>query len=378
MNKSVDMRLIQWIWSIAVVGSMAIPVFVFAQENTVKDEFYRARVVQVSEDVVKKDDASVSIIQKIRVRILSGSEKGNEYDITQSTEFSSAKKQNIEQGDVFVVAKTALDSGEIRWDVIDQYRLLRMIWVFAVFIGIVIFFTRKRGVMSLVGLAVSVAILGFVVIPQILSGGNPLVWCLAGALIIAIVSLYLAHGFSTRTSIAVVGTFITVLLSVGVGALFVWLTRLSGAGSEDVFYLQLTQLGMSLDVRGLLLSGMIIGALGVLDDVTTAQSAVVEELHLANPSFSGQELYKRGLSVGREHITSLVNTLALAYIGASFPLFLYIPLNKSEQPVWLLFNSEFLVEEIVRTLVGSTVLVLAVPITTVIAAMVFSKKIHHS
>ncbi|HLD19870.1 MAG TPA: YibE/F family protein, partial [Patescibacteria group bacterium] len=362
---------------IFAIGGSLIPSVVFAQQNTVKDEFFRARVIQASEDVVKKDDAHVSIIQKIRVRILSGSEKGNEYDITPNPEFTSTKKQNIEQGNVVVVAKTTLNSGEIRWDVIDQYRLPNMGWAFAIFIGLVIFFTRKRGVMSLVGLAVSVAILGFVVIPQILSGGNPLVWCLAGALIIAIVSLYLAHGFSTRTSIAVVGTLITVLLSVGVGALFVWLTRLSGAGNEDAFYLQLTQLGMSLDLRGLLLGAMIIGTLGVLDDVTTAQSAVVGELHLANPSFSRAELYARGLSVGREHITSLVNTLALAYIGASFPLFLYIPLNKSEQPVWLLFNSEFLAEEIIRTLVGSTVLVLAVPITTLIAATVFGKKTHH-
>ncbi|HAZ16662.1 MAG TPA: hypothetical protein DCY49_02055 [Candidatus Jacksonbacteria bacterium] len=373
------MRLKQYICIgiIFAIGGSLIPSVVFAQQNTVKDEFFRARVIQASEDVVKKDDAHVSIIQKIRVRILSGSEKGNEYDITPNPEFTSTKKQNIEQGDVVVVAKTTLNSGEIRWDVIDQYRLPNMGWAFAIFIGLVIFFTRKRGVMSLVGLAVSVAILGFVVIPQILSGGNPLVWCLAGALIIAIVSLYLAHGFSTRTSIAVVGTLITVLLSVGVGALFVWLTRLSGAGNEDAFYLQLTQLGMSLDLRGLLLGAMIIGTLGVLDDVTTAQSAVVGELHLANPSFSRAELYARGLSVGREHITSLVNTLALAYIGASFPLFLYIPLNKSEQPVWLLFNSEFLAEEIIRTLVGSTVLVLAVPITTLIAATVFGKKTHH-
>lgn len=373
------MRLKQYICIgiIFAIGGSLIPSVVFAQQNTVKDEFFRARVIQASEDVVKKDDAHVSIIQKIRVRILSGSEKGNEYDITPNPEFTSTKKQNIEQGNVVVVAKTTLNSGEIRWDVIDQYRLPNMGWAFAIFIGLVIFFTRKRGVMSLVGLAVSVAILGFVVIPQILSGGNPLVWCLAGALIIAIVSLYLAHGFSTRTSIAVVGTLITVLLSVGVGALFVWLTRLSGAGNEDAFYLQLTQLGMSLDLRGLLLGAMIIGTLGVLDDVTTAQSAVVGELHLANPSFSRAELYARGLSVGREHITSLVNTLALAYIGASFPLFLYIPLNKSEQPVWLLFNSEFLAEEIIRTLVGSTVLVLAVPITTLIAATVFGKKTHH-
>ena len=373
------MRLKQYICIgiIFAIGGSLIPSVVFAQQNTVKDEFFRARVIQASEDVVKKDDAHVSIIQKIRVRILSGSEKGNEYDITPNPEFTSTKKQNIEQGNVVVVAKTTLNSGEIRWDVIDQYRLPNMGWAFAIFIGLVIFFTRKRGVMSLVGLAVSVAILGFVVIPQILSGGNPLVWCLAGALIIAIVSLYLAHGFSTRTSIAVVGTLITVLLSVGVGALFVWLTRLSGAGNEDAFYLQLTQLGMSLDLRGLLLGAMIIGTLGVLDDVTTAQSAVVGELHLANPSFSRAELYARGLSVGREHITSLVNTLALAYIGASFPLFLYIPLNTSEQPVWLLFNSEFLAEEIIRTLVGSTVLVLAVPITTLIAATVFGKKTHH-
>lgn len=358
---------------IIMTGIITIPVFVFAQ-NKNQTEFFRAKVVDVAEKVVKKNETDVSSVEAMRVVIASGALKGAEIEIIPDQEFTSATQKKVSKGDVIVVSKTVLENGEERWDMIDRYRLPNMAWAFVLFIGLVIVFTRKRGVMSLVGLAVSIAMLALVVIPQILSGGNPLLWCFIGAVVIAVVALYLAHGISRRTTIAVLGTLITLVLSVAVGMLFIWLAGLSGAGNEDAFYLQLTQIGMTLDLRGMLLGAMIIGVLGVLDDVTTAQSAVVEELHQANPLLSRRELYQRGLSVGREHITSLVNTLALAYIGASFPLFLYIPINKSEQPVWLLFNSEFLAEEIIRTLVGSTVLVLAVPITTFIAAVVFGKK----
>jgi uncharacterized membrane protein len=127
-------------------------------------------------------------------------------------------------------------------------------------------------------------------------------------------------------------------------------------------------------MRGLLLGGIILGALGVLDDITTAQAAAVDELHRANPSLDARELYRRGLSVGREHITALVNTLFLAYAGASLPLFILFTIY-NEVPVWVALNSEFVAEEVVRTLVGSMALILAVPITTAAAATIVSRSI---
>jgi uncharacterized membrane protein len=154
--------------------------------------------------------------------------------------------------------------------------------------------------------------------------------------------------------------------------LAVAVTSLSGAGTEEAVYLQLSYLP-ELNLAGLLLGGIIIGTLGVLDDVTTAQVAAVEEISLANRSLSVAELYKRGLSVGREHIAALVNTLVLAYAGAAFPLFLLFALP-DHPPLWVILNGENIIEEVVRALVGGSSLMLAVPIATALAAAVFGSK----
>ena len=154
--------------------------------------------------------------------------------------------------------------------------------------------------------------------------------------------------------------------------MFVSAGKLLGLGSEQAFYLQFGSLE-TVNLQGLLLGGIILGALGVLDDVATTQSATVEELKRANPNLSFQELYRGGSSVGREHITSLVNTLFLAYAGASLPVFLFF-LTKKPQPRGGTLNTEFIAEEVIRTLVGSISLILAVPITTLLAAYYFSKK----
>ena len=166
-----------------------------------------------------------------------------------------------------------------------------------------------------------------------------------------------------------VSTLITLTLSIGIALLTVSWAKLFGLGSEEAFYVQVGTFA-NLNLRGLLLGGIIIGILGVLDDITTAQAAAIEEIHRANPKLNFFELAKRGLSVAGEHIVSLVNTLALAYIGASFPLLLLF--SQAYVPIWVALNSERVIEEIVRTLIGSSALVFAVPITTYLAAWFFS------
>jgi len=153
--------------------------------------------------------------------------------------------------------------------------------------------------------------------------------------------------------------------------IFVEGSQLLGLGSEEAMFLQLDP-SLTLNLQGLLLSGIIIGTLGVLDDVTASQAAVVDEISKANESLGFKELYKRGLSVGHEHIAALVNTLFLAYAGAALPLFLLFYINKT-QPLWVILNGELIAEEIVRTMVGSSALVLAVPITTALAAYFIPK-----
>jgi uncharacterized membrane protein len=159
---------------------------------------------------------------------------------------------------------------------------------------------------------------------------------------------------------------VTLAFATGLADLIVGLAHLSGRGSDEALFLQTGYLE-TVNLRGLLLGGIVLGALGVLDDITTAQAAAVEEISRADPGLGVRDLYRRGLSVGREHITSLVNTLVLAYAGASLPLFILFTLN-TNQPLWVTLNSEFVAEEIARTIIGSLALTLAVPITTALAA----------
>jgi uncharacterized membrane protein len=193
-----------------------------------------------------------------------------------------------------------------------------------------------------------------------------------GAAVIAVISIFVAHGHTQRTWLALTSTLLTLLGTVAVAGLAVLFAKLSGAASEEAYYIQVGQFE-NLDLRGLLFGAIIIGTLGVLDDVTTSQVAAIEEIHKANGSLSVTELYHRGMSVGREHIAALVNTLALAYAGASFPLFLLVAAFPT-QPLWVTLNSQIIIEEVIRTLVGSSALVLAVPLSSLLAAIVFGRE----
>lgn len=257
------------------------------------------------------------------------------------------------------------------YQIADAYRLPGIFGVLVMFIALALWFGRWRAGTSLVGLVVSIAVLAGFLVPRIAGGADPLATTLIASGAILAVSLPLAHGFSRRTGIALLGTIIALVLGTGLAKLFVALGKLTGTGSEEAFMVQTSSLP-DLNLSGLLLAGIIIGVLGVLDDVTTTQAAAVDEIRRADPSLSPRELYRRGLSVGREHIAALINTLALAYAGAALPLFLLF-VTSQEMPFWVVANSEFVVEEIIRTLVGSAALILAVPITTVLASRMLTK-----
>lgn len=221
----------------------------------------------------------------------------------------------------------------------------------------------------MVGLLASMLILGVYIVPSIIDGQDPTLVSLLGSIAIILVSIYLSHGFNKQTTVAVISTSLTLAIAIGLSYLVVNWLGLSGAGSEDAYNLQIG-LG-EIDLKGLLLGGMIIGTLGVLDDITIGQTAIVTELYRANHKMGVSELVRRGLRVGQEHIASLVNTLVLAYAGASMAVFIFISI--SDLPTWVLLNSEFSLEEITRALVGSSALILAVPITTWLAAQAVRK-----
>ncbi len=337
------------------------------------DSYYRAKVTAITEEGEKEVEPGLwQMYQIIELEIINGDEKGKKILIDHGGSFAITEGQKVRTGEYLVIAKTPdLPGSRSVYYVIDKYRINGLALVIAIFFATAIYFGRKRGVSAIIGLFFTVLAIFYYIIPQILQGGNPLLICIAGAIPILLVSLYISHGFSRRTSIAVISGFIVLGLAVVIDLVFVYVTKLAGNGTEEAFYLQFG--AVNLNLRGVLLGGIIIGVLGVLDDITTAQSAAIEEISKADQSLSFSELYFRGMSIGREHIASLINTLVLAYVGVSFP-FLLLYASQKTQALWMTFNSSFVAEEIVRTLVGSTALVLAVPITTVIAAWVYGKK----
>ena len=224
--------------------------------------------------------------------------------------------------------------------------------------------------MSLFGLAVSVLIIAFFIFPLIITGWNAFAISVTGAFLIACSTILIAHGCNRRATLALAATCITLMFAVVLAFAGVEFANLFGLGSEESVFLKLDP-SLHIDPKGLLLAGIIIGALGVLDDITTSQVSAVDEIRKANPAYGFRRLYKAGMSVGHEHIASMINTLALAYIGASLPMFLILFIGGGA-PVWVTLNSAFLAEEIIRTLVGSSALLLATPISTFIAARSFA------
>ncbi|HEX2414001.1 MAG TPA: YibE/F family protein [Thermoleophilaceae bacterium] len=247
---------------------------------------------------------------------------------------------------------------------VDFERRGPMLWLAALFVAAVLLLGRLRGALSLLGLAASLAVVVVFVVPSILDGNSPLAVAVTGSLAIALVTIPLAHGSGPKSLAALLGTAVSLLLTAGLAVLFTELTHLTGLSSEEAIFLQLGQADLSL--QGLLLAGIVIGALGVLDDVTISQASTVLALRRANPALGFRELFGRALHVGRDHVSATVNTLVLAYVGAGLPALLLF--SAADLSVSEVANFEIVAKEIVATLVGSIGLICAVPITTGLAA----------
>ncbi len=336
-----------------------------------RESYELARVLETKDEAFTDEQFGNAVSQTVKVEITTGGDKGKTIDLQNGEPFTVGADQKVVKGDLVIVNRVEQGSGTTFY-VVDKYRLRSLILLALVFVFAVIVFAGIKGVGSVLGFVTTLLFLGAFVVPRLVSGQNAIWISFLGACMIATVSMFLSHGFGYRTRIAYISTLILLVLSVVLSQIAVGMSHLSGMGSEDAFFLQ-AGFNLNINIKGILLAGIIIGVLGVLDDVTTAQVATVDEIHKANPKLGLKELYERGTSVGKEHIASLVNTLVLAYAGSSLPLFLLFTLNK-QQPAWLLLNSEFLAEEIVRTLVGSLVLVLAVPVSTWLSAFYCSRK----
>ncbi len=254
----------------------------------------------------------------------------------------------------------------VRYSFADYQRRTPLIVLGVLFALAVVLLGRLQGVRALLGLALSLAVLLAFILPALVQGRSPLAVALVGSAAIAFVALYLAHGVNERTTVALLGTFASLALTGALGVAFLAATRVTGLADEQA--VNLLAFAPSLDFRGLLLAGVIIGSLGVLDDVTVTQVSATWELHLADPTRPVRDLYRSAVRIGRDHIASTVNTLVLAYAAAALPLLLI--LSQSGRSLGSVLTSETVAVELVRTLVGSIGLVASVPITTALAAAV--------
>jgi len=327
-----------------------------------KEDFYRAEILRVEEEGKQVSDFGEEMnYQWLSLRL----EEGKKETIKH---FLGFEEKELKEGEKVVLLRM---NGELR--IIDRYRLD---WVGNMAIGLVIIviaIAGWRGMGSLLGMGLSLLIIIFFIVPKIVSGGSPLQATIIGSMAILLLTIFLSHGVNKKITVAVVSTFICLVLAGVLSYLFVKLIGIDGLGSEEAFSLSLG-FGERINFEGLYLASIIIGALGVLDDVTVAQSATVFELAEANKKLGKWELFTRGMRVGKEHVASMINTLILAYAGSSLVLFLLFYINKDSQPVWVVLNSGLMVEEIVRSLAGSLAIIMAVPLTTIMAARVFGKK----
>lgn len=319
-------------------------------------------VVSSTEKVVPNTETS-AVYSTIKVRFLEGKLKGKDREITDST-------FNIKTGDTVYVRYVLSADGTEYFSIFDIYRFPTILTLFGIFILTVLLIGGKQGFLSLIALFVSFGFIFKILFPSILTGANIVMVATIGAMLSLFVAMFLTHGISRLTVSAYLGCVGSVLVTLLAATLAVKATALTGFASEESVFLNLATKG-GLDFVALLVGGIIIGVIGVIDDITITQASVVRELKSAGDHLSRRELYFRAMKVGKDHMGAVVNTLILAYTGASLPLVLL--LYVSDSPTIQLINSEVITTEIVRTIVGSLGLLAAVPLTTLIAVFLMKK-----
>lgn len=334
--------------------------------RTDTSEIVRARVTSIlSSDahMVPGTDTHIKV-QTIKIEILEGSQKG---------QVTTVKNDhlNLKEDDMFYLQISTYPDGQITYAVSEPIRLKPITWFTVLFIVLVVVFGGMQGVRGLLSLLGSLLVIFYIFLPELLAGRSPVLMSICVASLIIILGSYITHGFNRTTSSAVIGMILTVVLTGALAVYAVDATRLTGFGSEDVVYLNFNTQGR-LDIPGLLLGGILIGLLGVLYDAAIGQAVAIEELMVHAPQLSRKKIFERAMRIGREHIGALIDSLALAYVGASLPLLLLF-YSSSTASLLSIINREDFATEIIRTLIGSMGLILAVPITSLVSVFVIRK-----
>lgn len=325
-----------------------------------------ARVVQILEEGVTTVGPVTQPYQRLLVELTSGPEKGKVVEITIGVRDLNTAGQRFLPGDRLYVSVSTGPDGSRAYTLLDRDRSTPLAVLAVLFAGAIVALGRWKGLRALLGLGFTFVVLIWVLVPLILRGYSPVPVAIAVSFVVFTVTLFLTHGVGRMSLAAMAGTSVSLLLTGLLAALFSEAAGLTGLADEESSFLQVVLGDRAVSPRGLLLAGMLVGALGVLDDITVSQSSLVFELRRANAALSGWELFSAGVRVGRDHIAATVNTLVLAYAGAALPLLLLF--SQLDEPLLWTVNREIVAQEIVQTLVGSLGLIAAVPLTTGFAA----------
>lgn len=346
-------KLLTWI---VIVVLAAVAQVGWAQDTDETFGYLEGRIVELVE---RSDGDMEALIELSDGRILRAT--------LPEDPFADVPLPAYEPGEQVELYYSPDPSGGTRFVVTDWVRRPALLMLTGLFLLVSVLVARMKGLRAFVSTAASLAIVILFIVPQILAGANPVVISLLGVGGILVLAIYFVHGLSWSTTAALIGTSFAVIATMGLGIWFSDMAHLTGFGTEEAMLINAT--APQVAIRGLLLAGLLIGALGALTDITIVQAAVIRELAHVNPDFGLGALYRRGMNVGVDHIGSLVNTLVLAYTGSSLSLLLLLSVNDVSWERAL--NLELVAAEIVHTIVGSIGLVLAVPITTLLAAAMF-------
>jgi|AntRauTorckE6833_2_1112554.scaffolds.fasta_scaffold00031_1 uncharacterized membrane protein len=370
-------KIIKKIVFTAFLFSLFLPFGTQAQVegNEVQESIFKAEVIEIiDEELIEFQNGSAQLQQDLKLEGLEGEYKGEEIIFRGIGDLEVLSAQIYEVGDKVLMAHSQGPTGEDFYYIVEAYRTNSIWYLLALFVAVLLIVGRWKGFRSLIVLSLTFFIIISFIIPKILAGNNPLMITILGSLLILLIIIYITEGFKTKSHLAVVSIFASLIITIFTSWLFVNLAQLTGAASEDILFLFNIE-GATINLKGLLLAGIIIGALGVLDDAVISQISTAKEIASSNLSYRFKEIFTKTYRVGVSHIASMTNTLFLAYAGVSLPLLILFisgesPFNSLEQ----IINTELIATEIIRTLSGTIGLIFSVPVATFLASWYYGRE----
>ncbi len=360
---------------ILLSGLFLKPTLVLAQDSEIPEtETLQGKILKISEEGKETINDQLVDYQIYEVLITQGSLKGQTIQLKHSAASSGLMATNFQtyQANDKISIQLAYDwQGQPIYNILGKIKIYGLINLAILFLIVVLLIGRWWGALATAGLIFSFVVIFKVVIPLLMKGVDPILTTVIGSILIIPATFYISHGFNAKTHTSVISTFISLIITSLLSIYFINQTYLTGYASEDVNFLQV-EIGDVINIKNLLLAGMMISALGILDDITIGQASTVEQLKKANPKMKKLALFKQAMHVGQDHISSMVNTLILVYAGANLPLLLLF--SDSQRHFGEIIELEMVAQEIVKMLVGSIGLVLAAPLATGIAVIMFQPK----